>query len=45
MSSFSSHFFTKNFSVYAIFSDQRFNNTLTNDSVSFEQLGADQEPA
>ena len=26
-------------SIYAIFDDQRFNNTLTNDVVSFEQLG------
>ena len=26
-------------SVYATFDDQRFNNTLTNDIVSFEQLG------
>ena len=34
-----SHFFSKNISVYAIFEDQRFNGTLTNDIVSFEQLG------
>ena len=34
-----SHFFSKNISVYAIFNDQSFNNTLTNDIVSFEQLG------
>ena len=34
-----SHFFSKNISVYAIFDDQRFNDTLTNDIVSFEQLG------
>ena len=33
-----SHFFSKN-SVYAIFNDQSFNDTLTNDVVSFEQLG------
>ena len=34
------HFFSsKNISVYAIFNDQRFNDTLTNDIVSFEQLG------
>ena len=28
----------KNISVYAIFIDQSFNDTLTNDIVSFEQL-------
>ena len=33
-----SHFFSKNISVYAIFNDQSFNNTLTNDILSFEQL-------
>ena len=32
-------FFSKNISVYAIFNDQSFNNTLTNNIVSFEQLG------
>ena len=32
-------FFSKNISVYAIFNDQRFNDTLTYDIVSFEQLG------
>ena len=32
-------FFSKNISIYAIFNDQRFNDTLTNDIVSFEQLG------
>ena len=32
-------FLSKNISVYAIFNDQNFNNTLTNDIVSFEQLG------
>ena len=32
-------FFSKNISVYAIFDDQNFNDTLTNDIVSFEQLG------
>ena len=38
-----SHFLSKNISVYAIFNDQNFNDTLTNDIVSFEQLGpADQ---
>ena len=31
-------FFSKNISVYAIFNDQSFNNMLTNDIVSFEQL-------
>ena len=34
-----SHFSSKNISVYAIFNDQSFNGTLTNDIVSFEQLG------
>ena len=34
-----SHFFSKNISVYAIFNDQSFNDTLTNAIVSFEQLG------
>ena len=34
-----SHFFSKNNSVYAIFNDQSFNDTLTNVIVSFEQLG------
>ena len=34
-----SHFFGKNISVYAIFNDQSFNDALTNDIVSFEQLG------
>ena len=32
-------FFSKNINVYAIFNDQSFNETLTNDIVSFEQLG------
>ena len=32
-------FFSKNIGIYAIFSDQSFNNSLTNDIVSFEQLG------
>ena len=32
-------FFSKNIRVYAIFKDQSFNNTFTNDMVSFEQLG------
>ena len=30
---------SKNISIYAIFNDQSFNDTLTNDIVSFEQLG------
>ena len=34
-----SHFFSKNICVYAIFIDQSFNNTLTSDIVSLEQLG------
>ena len=34
-------FFAKNISVYAIFIDQGFNDTLINDIVSFEQLGSD----
>ena len=32
-------FFSKNINVYAIFNDQSFNDTLTNDIISFEQLG------
>ena len=32
-------FFSKNISIYAIFNDQSFNNMLTNNVVSFEQLG------
>ena len=31
-------FFSKNISIFAIFNDQSFNDTLTNDIVSFEQL-------
>ena len=31
-------FFSKNISTYAIFNDQSFNDMLTNDIVSFEQL-------
>ena len=34
-------FFSKNISVYAISYDQRFNYMLTNDIISFEQLGPD----
>ena len=32
-------FSAKNISIYAIFNDQSFNDTLTNDIVSFEQMG------
>ena len=32
-------FLSKNISLYAIFNDESFNDTLTNDIVSFEQLG------
>ena len=32
-------FSAKNVSMYSIFSDQSFNDTLTNDIVSSEQLG------
>ena len=32
-------FFSEKFSIYAIFNDQSFNDTLTNGIVSFEQLG------
>ena len=34
-------FFSKHISIYAIFNDQIFNDTLTNDIVSFEQLHPD----
>ena len=34
-------FFSKNISIYAIFNDQSFDDSLTNDIVSFEQLGPD----
>ena len=34
-------FFSKNIIVNAIFNDQSFNNMLTDDIVSFEQLGPD----
>ena len=34
-------FFSKTISIYAIFNDQNFNDTLTNDIVTFEQLGLD----
>ena len=32
-------FSSKNIRIYAIFNDQSFNDTLTNDIVGFEQLG------
>ena len=34
-------FFSKNISVYVIFNDQSFNDTLTNDIVSLKQLSSD----
>ena len=34
-----SHFLIKNIRLHAIFNDQSFNNTLTNDIFSFVQLG------
>ena len=34
-------FFSKNISIYAIFNDQSFNSILTNDIISFKQLGPD----
>ena len=34
-------FFSKTISIYAIFNDQSFNDTLTKGIVSFEQLGPD----
>ena len=36
---YSHFFFSKNISVYAIFNDQGSNDPLTNDIISFEQLG------
>ena len=36
-------FFSKNISVYGIFDDHSFNDTLTKD-VNFEQLGPEREP-
>ena len=35
------HFFSKSISIYAIFKNQCFNNMLTNNIASFEQLGPD----
>ena len=37
------HFFSKNISVYATFNDQSFKDRLTNDIISFEQLGPDKK--
>ena len=34
-------FFSAKILAYAIFNDQSFNGTLTNDIISFEQLGPD----
>ena len=36
-------FFSKNISIYAIFNDQSFNDTLTSGIMSFEQLGLGHE--
>ena len=36
-----SSFFSKNITLYGIFNDQIFNDTLTNNIVTFEQLGPD----
>ena len=36
-----SHFFQQNIRIYAIFNDQSFNETLTDDIVSLEQAGPD----
>ena len=36
-------FFSKSISVYAIFNDHSFNDTLTNGIISFEQLGPGQK--
>ena len=33
------HIFSKNINIYAIINDESFNDTLTNDIVSFEKLG------
>ena len=37
--SYTHFFFSKNISIYAIFNDQSFNDTLTNGIVGFDQLG------
>ena len=39
VSSFCIYFFSKNITIYAIFNDQSFNDMLTNDNLSIEQLG------
>ena len=36
---YSHFFFSKNISIYAVRNDYSFNDTLSNDIVSFEQLG------
>ena len=36
-------FFQQNISAYAIFNDQSFNDILTNNIVSFEQVGTDRK--
>ena len=36
-----SHFFQQNISIYAVFNGQIFNDTLTNDIISFKQLDPD----
>ena len=36
-------FFSKNSSIHTVFTDQRFNDILTNDTISFEQLGPDKQ--
>ena len=36
-------FFSKNISIYAILNDQSFNDTLSNDIDSFEQLGPEEQ--
>ena len=38
---FTFFFFSKHINVFAIFCEQSFNDTLTNDIVSFKQLGPD----
>ena len=38
---FATHIFSKNISMYAILNDQSFNDTLTNNIISFEQLDPD----
>ena len=41
VSTISNIFAAKNIREYAIFNNQSFNDTLTNDIISFEQLGPD----